>query len=71
MVHAALARGAGLDRPEVALAPALYRRGRALGAALTALSTSGDWSPFNAVFFSVLEDAVALTRAFPRKATAE
>jgi len=66
MAHAALARAAGLDRPLVALAPACYRRGRALGAALTALGESGDWPAFNAIFFTVLREAVALTRALLR-----
>jgi hypothetical protein len=67
MVHAALAKCAGLRRPEIALAPAFYRRANALGAAVTALSESQDWQPFNAVFLSILEDALALTRAFHRQ----
>jgi hypothetical protein len=51
LVHAALARCAGLDLPVLALA---------------ALSGDGDWPAFNAVFFSVLRDAIALTRALRR-----
>jgi hypothetical protein len=34
---------------------------------LTALSESGDWGQFNALFLSTLEDAVALTRAVQRQ----
>jgi Fic/DOC family protein len=67
MVHAALAKCAGLRRPEIALAPAFYRRAAALGGAITALSESGDWPPFNAVFLSILEDALAHTKAFHRQ----
>lgn len=63
MVHAALARCAGLGRPGIALAPAFYRRADAIGAALTALGESGEWPPFNALFLSVLDDALALTGA--------
>lgn len=66
MVHAALARAAGLDRPLIALAPAFYRRGRTLGVALTALAASGDLRPFNALFLSVLGGGIALTEAFAR-----
>jgi Fic/DOC family len=69
MVHAALARAAGLDRPLVALAPACYRRGRALGEALTALGESGDWREFNALFLALLGDASALVKAFARTAS--
>lgn len=67
MVHAALARCAGLSRPEIALAPAFYRSADALGAALTALSESGEWRPFNALFLSILEDALALTGELRRE----
>jgi len=67
MVHAALARCAGLRGPEIALAPAFYRRAEGLGAAVTALSKSGDWVPFNAVFLGILEDALVLTKAFHRQ----
>jgi len=70
MAHAALARAARLDKPLLALAPACYRRGRALGEALTALGESGGWRRFNAIFLSVLEDAIALTGAFHRTAEA-
>lgn len=63
MVHAALAHSAGLAGPRLALAPAFYRRAEALGSALTALSEHGDWSGFNRVFFSTLEDALIQTRA--------
>lgn len=68
MVHAALARAAGLDRPPIALAPACYRRGRALGEALTALGESGDWRPFHALFLALLGEALALAEAFARTA---
>jgi len=66
MVHAALARCAGLRRPEIALAPAFYRRADELGRALTALSETRNWSSFNAVFLSILEDALTLTRRLHR-----
>ena len=65
MVHAALARCAGLRRPELALAPAFYGRAETLGAAVTALSESGDWRPFSETFLSVLEDALTLSRNAP------
>jgi len=67
MVHAALARCAGIERPVIALAPAFYRRARELGAALTALSADADWSAFNATFLSILEDALTLTRLLHRR----
>lgn len=67
LVHVALARCTGLRRPEIALAPAFYRRAGAMGRALTALSESRDWAPFNALFLSVLEDALALTKAIHRQ----
>lgn len=67
MVHAALARCMGLRLPEIALAPAFYRRATVLGGAVTMLSESGDWPPFNAIFLSVLEDAVTLTKAWNRQ----
>lgn len=63
MVHAALAHCAGLAGPRIALAPAFYRRAEELGSALTALSQDGDWSGYNRVFFSTLEDALMQTRA--------
>jgi len=62
MVQAGIARATGLALPAVALAPAFYRRGDALGRALTALGASRDWAPFYDLFLSILEDAVALTR---------
>jgi hypothetical protein len=45
------------------MAPAFYRRAEALGSALTELSEHWDWSGFNRVFFSVLNDALELTRS--------
>lgn len=63
MVHAGLAHCCALAGPAIALAPAFYRRGEALGTALTALSEHSDWSRFNSVFFSVLNDAVVATRS--------
>jgi Fic/DOC family len=63
MVHAGLAHCCGLGGPAIALAPAFYRRGEALRAALTALSKYGDWSQFNGVFFAVLNDAIVTTRS--------
>lgn len=63
MVHAALAQCSDLAGPAIALAPAFYRRAEALGSALTGLSEHGDWSEFNRVFFSVLGDAMAVTRS--------
>lgn len=62
MAHAGLAYCSGLAGPAIALAPVFYRRGEALGAALTALSEHGDWTRFNRVFFSVLNDAIVSTR---------
>jgi len=67
MVHAALGRCAGLTGPKIALAPAFYRRGEALALALTALSQDGDWSEFNRVFLSALDDAVTFTRSLYRE----
>lgn len=66
MIHAALARSIGLRRPNIALAPAFYRRANELGRALTALSESREWTPFTLLFLSVLEDALTLTKAFHR-----
>lgn len=66
MVHAALARCAGLRRPEIALAPAFYRRADEMGRALTALSETRNWAPFHALFLSILEDALNLTRRLHR-----
>ena len=63
MVHAALAHCAGLAGPRMALAPAFYRRAEELASALTVLSEHGDWSVFNSVFFSTLDDALTQTRA--------
>lgn len=62
LVHAALAHCSGLAGPAIALAPAFYRRAETLGSALTSLSEHGDWSEFNRAFFSVLSDAIAVTR---------
>lgn len=66
MVHAALGRCARLGRPELALAPAFYRRADTLGRAMGRLSRDRDWEPVNAVVLSILEDAVTLTRALHR-----
>jgi hypothetical protein len=66
MVHAALGRCASVSGPRIALAPAFYRRGEALASALTTLSEYGDWSEFNQVFFSTLDEASTLTRRLRR-----
>lgn len=66
MVHAALARCAGLRRPEIALAPAFYRRADEIGRALTALNATRNWALFHGVFLSVLEDALSLTKRLHR-----
>jgi hypothetical protein len=66
MVHAALARCAGVRRPEVALAPAFYRRADEIGRALAALNATRNWSPFRVAFLSVLEDALSLTKRLHR-----
>lgn len=63
MVHAALAHCCGLAGPAIALAPVFYRRAEALGTALTALSERRDWSRFNRVFFSALNEAIVVTRS--------
>lgn len=63
MVHAALARCTGIDRPVIALAPAFYLHANRLAVALTALSGDGDWTAFHNVFLAVLGDALALTHA--------
>lgn len=65
-VHAGLARASGLALPAMALAPAFYRRGEALGRALTALSASQDWGPFYSLFLSTLDDSLTLTRVLQR-----
>ncbi|HTU12711.1 MAG TPA: hypothetical protein VMG08_17615 [Allosphingosinicella sp.] len=67
LVHAGLARCAGATLPAVALAPAFYRRAATLGRALTALSDSGDWVPFNDLFLTILEEALADSRALRRR----
>ena len=68
MVNAALARCAGLEQPEIALAPSFYRRGEGLAVALHALSDDQEWSPLVSVFLSVLEEAVSLTQALHSRA---
>jgi Fic family protein len=64
MVHAGLAQSAGVTAPLIALAPAFYRHADALGAALNKLHFQADWAGFYGVFFSTLDDALRLTRAF-------
>jgi Fic family protein len=66
MVHAALARCAGLGGPTIALAPAFYRNAESLGAALTRVSDRGDWSALYRVFFSTFAEALAQTRELQR-----
>ena len=62
MVHAALARCTELRRPQIALAPAFYRRADEFERALTA-PTNPELAPYNAVFLSILEDALILHQA--------
>jgi Fic family protein len=63
LVHAALARQADLPAPTLALGPAFYVHGAKVAAALRALSDTGDWEEFDAMFGAVLQDAVRLTKA--------
>jgi hypothetical protein len=62
LVHAALARTTDYRAPFLPLAPAFYMNGAKVAAALRALSDSGDWGAFNAVFWGVIEDARKLAR---------
>ncbi len=66
MVHAALARTAGLARPSLALAPAFYRHAGRLAAALHNVSEHADWSHFHDAFFAVLRDALGTVRTYLR-----
>lgn len=67
MIHAALSRCAKLNEPALALAPAFYRRAQELGEALTLLSRSRDWTIFNSVFLSILEDSLLITKLLNKK----
>jgi hypothetical protein len=60
LVHAALARVAGLNAPALPLAPAFYMNGAKVALALRQLSETGDWQQFNAVFVRVIDDANCL-----------
>jgi hypothetical protein len=62
LVHGALARTQGLMAPVLPLAPAFYKNGAKVAAALRDVSDSGDWEAFNAVFQNVLEDAAMMAK---------
>lgn len=62
LVHGALARTGSYHAPCLPLAPAFYMNGAKVADALRRLSDDADWSAFNSVFRSVLDDAVRLSR---------
>jgi hypothetical protein len=62
LVHGALARTQRLMAPVLPLAPAFYKKGAKVAAALRELSGTGDWEMFNAVFQDVLEDAAGMAK---------
>lgn len=65
LVHASLARTAGLSAPALPLAPAFYLNATEVAAGLRNLSATGDWNAFSRVFDRVLGAAVALVRRHP------